>query len=197
MNDDAMAKHFSEILELLPEGLSETEKAEAQRIRGNLKNLSGVEQDPQKEKERQEHKKAVAEVYYILSNLEEPYACRIPSSFKKFLEEQKWENYTPKNISRLREEAYVLLDIVYRHFLSSPEDRPHLQLKHYIDSGLQALEAMKKTAPSRMNLARAYAMQIESAKSTEELLACVRECGLESHLQFIMEKEEKISLLFS
>ena len=57
MNDDAMAKHFSEILELLPEGLSETEKAEAQRIRGNLKNLSGVEQDPQKEKEAKKETK--------------------------------------------------------------------------------------------------------------------------------------------
>ena len=53
MNNDAMTENLSKILELLPNGLSETEKAEAQRIRGNLKNLSGVEQDPQKEKERQ------------------------------------------------------------------------------------------------------------------------------------------------
>ena len=106
MNVDAMAEHFSEILKLLPNGLSEEEKADAQRIRGNLKNLSGVEKDPQKEKERQEHKKALAEVHYIIGNLEEPYASRIPASFKKFLEEQKWENYTPKNLSSGLSENY-------------------------------------------------------------------------------------------
>ena len=63
MNNDAMIKNFSAILALLPDDLPETEKAEAERIRGNLKNLSGVEKDPQKEAERQEHKKALAEVY--------------------------------------------------------------------------------------------------------------------------------------
>ena len=197
MNDDAMTENLSKILELLPEGLSETEKAEAQRIRGNLKNLSGVEKDPQKEKERQEHKKAVAEVYYIIGNLEEPYASRIPVSFRKFLEEQKWENYTPKNLSRLREEAYVLLDIAYRHFLAPPEDKSRLQLKHYIESCLQALGSMKKTAPSLLPQTEKYALQIRNAKNTEELLLAVRECGLDTHLQFIMEKEEKISLLYS
>ena len=197
MNDDARAEHFSEILKLLPNGLSEEEKAEAQRIRGNLKNLSGVEKDPQKEKERQEHKKALAEVHYIIGNLEEPYASRIPASFKKFLEEQKWENYTPKNLSRLRKEAYVLLDIVYRHFLAAPEDRSRLQLQHYIESCLQALDSLKKTAPSRLSQIENYAEQIQNAKSKKELLLCVQACGLEAHLQFIMEKEEKISLLFS
>ena len=197
MNNDAMAEHFSEILKLLPNGLSENEKAEAQRIRGNLKNLSGVEKDPQKEKERQEHKKALAEVHYIIGNLEEPYASRIPASFKKFLEEQKWENHTPKNPSRLREEAYALLDIVYRHFLAEPEDRSRLQLQYYIESCLQALSSMKKTAPSRLPQSEIYAEQMQNAKSKEDLLLCVQACGLESHLQFIMEKEEKISLLFS
>ena len=197
MNGDAMTEHFSKILELLPEGLSETEKADAQRIRGNLKNLSGVEKDPQKEKERQEHKKAIAEVHYILSNLEEPYASRIPAAFKKFLEEQKWENYTPKSLSRLREETYVLLDTVYRHAFAPAEDRQRLQLNHYIESCLKALGAMKKTAPLLLPDMEKHALHIKNAQSTEELLLSVRECGLESHLQFIMEKEEKISLLFS
>ena len=197
MNDDAMTENLAKILKLLPDGLSETEKAEAQRIRGNLKNLSGVEKDPQKEKERQEHKKALAEVHYIIGNLEEPYASRIPASFKKFLEEQKWENYTPKNPPRLREEAYVLLDIVYRHFLSEPEDRSRLQMNFYIDSCLQALHSMKKTAPSLLPQTEKYALQIKNAQSKEELLCAVKECGLDTHLRFIMEKEEKISLLFS
>ena len=93
MNNDAMIKNFSAILALLPDDLPETEKAEAERIRGNLKNLSGVEKDPQKEAERQEHKKALAEVYYIINHMEEGALSRIPLSFKKFLEEQKWENY--------------------------------------------------------------------------------------------------------
>ena len=44
MNNDAMIKNFSAILALLPDDLPETEKAEAERIRGNLKNLSGVAQ---------------------------------------------------------------------------------------------------------------------------------------------------------
>ncbi len=197
MNDDAMTENLAKILKLLPDGLSETEKAEAQRIRGNLKNLSGVEKDPQKEKERQEHKKALAEVHYIIGNLEEPYASRIPASFKKFLEDQKWENYTPKNISRLREETYAFLDIVYRHFLSEPADRSRLQMSFYIESCLQALYSMKKTAPSLLPQTEKYALQIKNAKSKEELVSAVKECGLDAHLQFIMEKEEKISLLYS
>ena len=197
MNDDAMTENFSEILKLLSNSLSEEEKADAQRIRGNLKNLSGVEKDPQKEKERQEHKKSLAEVHYIIGNLEEPYASRIPTSFKKFLEEQKWENYTPKNLSRLREEAYVLLDIVYRHFLAEPQDRSRLQMKFYIESCLQALHSMKKTAPSLFPQTEKYALQIRNAENAEDLLLIAQACGLEAHLRFIMEKEEKISLLFS
>ncbi len=129
IGDDRLMKSFSKILSLLPADLPESEKAEAQRIRGNLKNLVGVEEDPKKERERQEHKKALAEVHYVISNLEADAAERIPASFRKFLEDGKWENYTPKNLSRLREETYSLLDIVYRHFLSSEEDKPRLQLR--------------------------------------------------------------------
>ena len=69
ISDDRLMKSFSHILSLLPEDLPESEKAEAQRIRGNLKNLIGVEEDPKREAERQEHKKALAEVYYIICNL--------------------------------------------------------------------------------------------------------------------------------
>ena len=45
ISDDRLMKSFSHILSLLPEDLPESEKAEAQRIRGNLKNLIGVEEE--------------------------------------------------------------------------------------------------------------------------------------------------------
>ena len=92
INDERLMKSFSRILSLLPADLPESEKEEAQRIRGNLKNLIGVEEDPKKEAERQEHKKALTEVWYIINNLEPEAAAHIPASFIKFLEEQKWEN---------------------------------------------------------------------------------------------------------
>ena len=190
-------ENLTKVLELLRDGLSDTEKAEAQRLRGNLKNLIGVEDDPKKEKERQEHKKAIAEVYYIIGNLEESAAARIPASFRKFLEERKWENYIPKDLSHLRDEAYYLLDIAYRHFLSPPEDKERLQLKYYTDSCLHALKAMKETAPSRLPHADDYARRFASAKTEDELFSLAKECGLEEHLRFTMEKEEKIALLFS
>ena len=197
INDDRLMKSFSRILSLLPADLPESEKAEAQRIRGNLKNLVGVEEDPKKEAERQEHKKAIAEVWYIINNLEADAAARIPASFKKFLEEQKWENYTPKNLSRLREEAYSLLDIAYRHFLSPAEDRARLQLKYYVESCLQALSAVKPGERLSAAAITEYAQKIRSAQSAEELIALAAACGLEKHLRFIMEKEKKITLLFS
>ena len=194
MDNDTMIKNFSEILALLPDDLPEEEKAEAERIRGNLKNLSGVEKDPKKEAERQEHKKALAEVHYIISNLDENIASRIPASFKKFLDEQKWENYIPKDLSHLREEAYTLLDTVKRHFLSAPEEKPHLQLKYYVDSCLHALSASKLHTPSH---AIECAQKLQGATTVSELKEAASTCGLEEHLRFIMEKEEKITLLFS
>ena len=197
IGDDRLMKSFSEILSLLPADLPESDKAEAQRIRGNLKNLVGVEEDPKKEAERQEHKKALAEVHFIISNLETDAAARIPVSFRKFLEDGKWENYTPKNLSRLREEAYSLLDIAYRHFLSPEEDRPHLLLRYYVESCLQALRTVKPCDRlSAADLAE-YAKKMQNAQSTEELIALANACGVERHLRFIMEKEEKITLLFS
>ena len=197
INDERLMKSFSQILSLLPADLPESEKAEAQRIRGNLKNLVGVEEDPKKEAERQEHKKALAEVHYIINNLEADAAARIPASFRKFLEEQKWENYTPKNLARLRDEAYSLLDIAYRHFLAPQENKPRLQLKYYVESCLNALSATKQKSPHTAAEIHAYAQKMQTAQTTEELLAVAKECGLEKHLRFIMEKEEKIALLFS
>ncbi len=194
MDNDALIKNFSAILALLPDDLPETEKAEAERIRGNLKNLSGVEKDPKKEAERQEHKKALAEVYYIISNLEENAASRIPLSFKKFLEEQKWENYKPKDLSHLREEAYALLDTVNRHFLSDPAKKSQLQLQYYTESCLRALKASKQHSPSQ---AIEYAQKLQNTATVEELKEAAFACGLDLHLRFIMDKEEKITLLFS
>ena len=196
-SDDRLMKSFSHILSLLPEDLPESEKAEAQRIRGNLKNLVGVEENPKKEAERQEHKKALAEVHYIINNLDSEAAARIPCSFKKFLEDGKWENYTPKNLSHLRDETYSLLDIVYRHFLSSEEDRPRLQLKYYAEACLHALKNAKPGDRLTAADINGYMQKIQTAATTEELIAAANACGIEKHLRFVMEKEEKITLLFS
>ena len=197
INDERIMKSFSEILTLLPTDLPESEKAEAQRIHGNLKNLVGMEDDPKKEAERREHKKAVAEVHYIISNLDAEASARIPASFKKFLEDQKWENYTPANLSRLRAEAYDLLDTAYRHFLSPREERNRLQLKYYVESCLQALTSGKLNAPLTPSDIGRYTQALQSAQTPDELTEIAKACGLEKHLRFIMEKEEKITLLFS
>ena len=197
INDERIMKSFSEILSLLPADLPESEKAEAQRIHGNLKNLVGMEDDPKKEAERREHKKAVAEVCYIISNLDAEASARIPVSFKKYLEDQKWENYTPANLSRLRAEAYDLLDTVYRHFLTPREQRARLQFKYYIESCLQALTNGKQTVPLAPSDIGKYAQALQSVQTPDELTAIAKTCGLEKHLRFIMEKEEKITLLFS
>ena len=197
MNNNALIEGFAKILELLPEELHESEKAEAQRIRGNLKNLNGVEQDPLKEAERQEHKKAIAEVCYILDRLDKKTAARIPCSFKKFLEEQKWENYTPKNPSHLRPEASELLNTVYRHFLSSPEEKAQLRLQYYKESCLGVLYSRKANTVSAVTRLNGAMKQIQGADTEEALNEAAKACGLEQHLRFITEKEEKIALLFS
>ena len=197
IQDERIMKSFSEILSLLPTDLPEHEKAEAQRIHGNLKNMVGMEDDPKKETERREHKKAIAEVYYIISNLDAEASARIPVSFKKFLEDQKWENYAPSNLSRLRAEAYSLLDTAYRHFLSPREEKNRLQLKYYVESCLQALTNGKQSTPLTASEISSYAQALQSAQTEEELIETAKACGLEKHLRFIMEKEEKITLLFS
>ena len=193
IDDERLMKSFSQILSLLPEDLPESEKAEAQRIRGNIKNLIGVEEDPKKEAERQEHKKALAEAYYVIHHLEADAAARIPASFKRFLEDGKWENYAPKNLSRLREEAYSLLDVAYRHFLAPREDKPRLQLKYYVESCLHQLATVKRP-PAEID---EYAKMLQAVTTVDGLIDAANACGLEKHLRFIMEKEEKITLLFS
>ena len=197
MNNNALLDGFAKILALLPEELHESEKAEAQRICGNLKNLSGVEKDPEKEAQRQEHKKALAEVCYIIDHLDKESASRIPCSFKKFLEDQKWENYTPKNPSHLRAEASELLNTVYRHFLSSPDEKAHLRLLYYKESCLGVLHARKANTVSAVTRLNGAMKQIQSADTEEALTEAAKACGLEQHLRFIIEKEEKITLLFS
>lgn len=197
ISDDRLMKSFSHILSLLPEDLPESEKAEAQRIRGNLKNLIGVEEDPKKEAERQEHKKALAEAHYVINNLNADAVARIPASFKKFLEDGKWENYTPKNLSHLRDEAYSLLDIAYRHFLSPEEDRPRLQLKYYAEACLHALNTAKSSERLTAADIAVHAQKIQAAATTDALIAAAHACGIEKHLRFVMDKEEKITLLFS
>jgi hypothetical protein len=156
-----------------------------------------MENDPKKEAERREHKKAVAEVWYILTNLDEDVASRIPASFMKFLEDQKWENYAPAALSRLRDEAYSLLDIAYRHFLAPPEERPRLQLRFYVESCVQALGAGKQAVPLGTGSIIEFTSKLRAADSAEALSEVAKACGLEKHLQFIIEKEEKITLLFS
>lgn len=83
---------------------------------------------------KQEYRKAFAEVNAIIQLMPEELVDKIPSKFRVMLEEEEDKDYYP-NIKepleeqKLKEETIIILGLIYRDFLCSPEERKELQEK--------------------------------------------------------------------
>ena len=83
---------------------------------------------------KQEYRKAFTEVNAIIQLMPEELVDKIPSKFRVMLEEEEDKDYypnikEPSEEQKLKEETIIILGLIYRDFLCSPEERKELQEK--------------------------------------------------------------------
>lgn len=80
------------------------------------------------------YEEAFAEVDEILKMMPIDLLSKIPAKFRQVISENKSNDYIvniqePLEEEQLKEETIVILGLIYRDFLASPEEREELQLK--------------------------------------------------------------------
>ena len=80
------------------------------------------------------YEEAFAEVDEILKIMPIELLTKIPTKFRNIISENKAIDYKieiqePLDEEKLKEETIVILGLIYRDFLASPEEREELQLK--------------------------------------------------------------------
>ena len=83
---------------------------------------------------KKEYEEAFAEVDEILQLMPLDISIKIPLRFKKIISENKAKNYKPNIKEPLEEqtlkyETKIILGLIYRDFLVTPEEREELQAK--------------------------------------------------------------------
>ena len=83
---------------------------------------------------KQEYKEAFTEVNEIIKMMPDELVNKIPSKFREMLEDERDKEYNP-NIQeplekcKLKNETIIILGLIYRDFLSSPDEKRRLQEK--------------------------------------------------------------------
>lgn len=83
---------------------------------------------------KQEYKEAFTEVNEIIKMMPDELVNKIPSKFREMLEDERDKEYNP-NIQeplekcKLKNETIIILGLIYRDFLSSPDEKRKLQEK--------------------------------------------------------------------
>ena len=80
------------------------------------------------------YEEAFAEVDEILKIMPIDLLSKIPAQFRQIIIDNKAPNYTieikePLEEEKLKKETVVILGLIYRDFLASPDEREELQLK--------------------------------------------------------------------
>lgn len=85
---------------------------------------------------KKEYREAFTEVNEIFKIMPVELLSKIPVKFRKIIAENKAEDYKveieePLNEEKLKVETVVLLGLIYRDFLASPEEREQLQSEDF------------------------------------------------------------------
>ena len=83
---------------------------------------------------KQEYKDAFTEVNEIIKMMPIELVNKIPSKFREMIVEEKYKNYIPDikepiEKCKLKNETIIILGLIYRDFLCSPDERKKLQEK--------------------------------------------------------------------
>ncbi len=83
---------------------------------------------------KSEYREAFTEIYEIFKLMPQKLLSKIPKKFYEMIEEEKSTEYSP-NIKepleqqKLKNETIIILGLIYRDFLCSPEEKKMLQEK--------------------------------------------------------------------
>lgn len=93
------------------------------------------------------YEEAFAEIDEILKIMPIDLLSKIPVQFRKMISENKAKNYKvdiqePLDEEKLKEETVVILGLIYRDFLASPEEREELQAQD--SEELRKIEEMRQ-----------------------------------------------------
>ena len=107
------------------------------------------------------YEEAFAEVDEILKIMPIDLISKIPIKFRKIISENKAKNYKiniqqPLNEETLKEETVVILGLIYRDFLASPEEKEELQAQdaeelHKIEEEMQQKYNIENILKKRNN----------------------------------------------
>lgn len=116
---------------------------------------------------------AFAEVDQILKLMPADLLSKIPATFRQIISENKAENYKvkieePLENQNLKEETVVILGLIYRDFLASPEEREELQQKDAEE--LKKLEEELQEQYDIQNVFQKRKVKKEKEISDEEIL---------------------------
>lgn len=102
------------------------------------------------------YEEAFAEVDEILRIMPIDLLSKIPVQFRQVISENKAKNYKvqiqePLNEEKLKEETIVILGLIYRDFLASPEEREELQ-----NNDAQKLKIMEEEIKKQYDIEKVF-----------------------------------------
>lgn len=133
---------------------------------------------------KQEYKEAFSEVNEIIKMMPDELVNKIPNKFKEILEEERAKEYNP-NIQeplekqRLKNETIIILGLIYRDFLCSPDEKIKLQ---------------EKDARELKEVQKALEEELREKYNPDDIFKSKREVKNEIHLEeksLTVVKEEK------
>ena len=131
---------------------------------------------------KQEYKEAFTEVIEIIKMMPDELVNKIPSKFKEMLEDESDKEYTP-NIQepleqqKLKNETIIILGLIYRDFLCSPDEKRKLQEKdaRELQEMQKALEEELREKYNPDDIFKKRTQPIENEKVEEKSLTVVQE----------------------
>ena len=104
---------------------------------------------------KQEYKEAFSEVNEIIKLMPDELVNKIPNEFRRMIEEESAKEYTP-NIQEpleqqaLKDETIIVLGLIYRDFLCSPDEKIRLQEKDARE--LQKIQELQEAIEEEMRI---------------------------------------------
>jgi len=124
---------------------------------------------------KQEYREAFEEVYQIINLMPNELRRKIPLKFYKMIEEDRDTNYKitivePIEKQVLKYETIIILGLIYRDFLCSPEEKQRLK-----DKDQKALKEAKEALEKEISEKNKIFNQVESQEDTSNQMMIVVE----------------------
>ncbi len=130
---------------------------------------------------KQEYKEAFTEVNEIIKMMPDELANKIPNKFKEMIENERDKKYNP-NIQeplekqRLKNETIIILGLIYRDFLCSPDEKRKLQ---------------EKDARELQEVQNVIEQEIREKYNPDDIFKTKKQNIIEEDTDMIIVKEEK------